>query len=164
MKLATPENGEAPGGTILAFDFGERRIGVAVGERLLQQAHPLTTLHTQSNDESLALIATLIREWQPQLLVVGRPTALDGTAHRMTRRCERFADRLRRRFGLPVDLAEERLTSFAAENRLREQGCRGRTVKQNLDAMAAQIILQGYFDERSDNDCCPCTPLAPPPD
>jgi len=93
-------------GTVLAFDFGEKRIGVAVGECELGQAHPLTTIRSEVNLDRFNTIAALIREWQPISLVVGLPVALDGTAHSMTARCTRFANQLRGRFGLAVDFAE----------------------------------------------------------
>ena len=133
-------------GTVLAFDFGEKRIGVAVGERLLAQAHPLTTIRGEANAERFAAIAALIDEWQPVCLVVGLPVALDGAAHAMTARCTRFANQLRGRFGLPVDYAEERLSSVEAEERLREAGHNARGARDHIDAMAAQIILQCHFE------------------
>ena len=136
-------------GTVLAFDFGEKRIGVAVGERLLAQAHPLTTIRGEANAERFAAIAALINEWQPVCLVVGLPVALDGAAHAMTARCTRFANQLRGRFGLPVDYAEERLSSVEAEERLRESGHDARSAREHVDALAAQLILQGYFERHS---------------
>ncbi len=143
MPLAMPE--PAGTGTVLAFDFGEKRIGVAVGEWQLAQAHPLTTLHGQSAQQRFAAIAALIREWQPTALVVGRPVALDGTATAMTAHCTRFANQLRGRFGLRVDFAEERLSSVDAEDRLRAAGHDSRSARRNLDAVAAQLILQSHF-------------------
>lgn len=110
-----PDPVPARHGTVLAFDFGEKRIGVAVGEWALRQAHPLTVIRGEANAERFARIAELLREWQPQSLVVGLPLALDGTPHAMTARCTRFANQLRGRFGLPVETAEERLTSVEAE-------------------------------------------------
>lgn len=133
-------------GTVLAFDFGEKRIGVAVGETALQQAHPLAVVGGLSKDERLAAIARLVAEWQPEILVVGLPTHADGTAHAMTARCQRFAERLQRRFGLPVHLADERLTSLDAEARLRETGRNAKSAKPLLDAVAAQLILQTWFE------------------
>ena len=121
-----PESARRQQGTVLAFDFGEKRIGVAVGEWALGQAHPLTTIHGEANAERFAAIAALIGEWRPVSLVVGLPVALDGSAHAMSARCTRFANQLRGRFGLPVDYAEERLTSVEAEEKLRENGRRGR--------------------------------------
>jgi putative Holliday junction resolvase len=124
MKPGMPESGSKPSGTVLAFDFGEKRIGVAVGEWQLLQAHPLTTLHGEANAERFTAIAALIEEWQPASLVVGRPLSLDGTAHAMTARCTRFANQLRGRFGLDVEYAEERLSSVEAAERLRAAGHR----------------------------------------
>ena len=146
-----PESAQRQG-TVLAFDFGEKRIGVAVGEWALAQAHPLTTIRSEANAERFAAIAALIDEWRPVSLVVGLPVALDGTAHAMSARCTRFANQLRGRFGLPVDYAEERLTSVEAEEKLRENGKRGRGAKEHLDAMAAQIILQCYFELKSNHE------------
>jgi len=160
MKPGMPESGSKPSGTVLAFDFGEKRIGVAVGEWQLLQAHPLTTLHGEANAalhgeanaERFTAIAALIEEWQPASLVVGRPLSLDGTAHAMTARCTRFANQLRGRFGLDVEYAEERLssveaaeTSVEAAERLRDAGTARRNARQHLDAIAAQLILQGHF-------------------
>ena len=138
-------------GTLLAFDFGEKRIGVAVGEWALRQAHPLTTIRSEANAERFAAIAALIAEWKPALLVVGLPLALDGTPHAMTARCTRFANQLRGRFGLPVETAEERLTSVEAEERLREAGFNTRGARDHLDAMAAQIILQCHFERPAED-------------
>lgn len=157
MAPGMPEAAAAPGaagttgavtpqGTVLAFDFGEKRIGVAIGETLLQQAHPHSVIRGESNDQRFGEIAKLIAEWQPVLLVVGRPVAMDGTPHSMTARCTRFANQLKGRFGLPVAFAEERLTSLDAGERLRETGHSAKTAKQHLDAVAAQLILQSYFD------------------
>lgn len=159
-----PELVKRPGGTVLAFDFGEKRIGVAVGERLLGQAHPLTTIRSEANSERFAAIAALISEWQPSRLVVGLPLALDGAAHAMTARCTRFANQLRGRFGLPVDYAEERLSSVEAEEKLRECGHNAKSAKEHIDALAAQIILQSFFDrisERPSDDSTEHTDHAP---
>ena len=146
MPPAMLEPARKSTGTVLAFDFGEKRIGVAVGEWQLLQAHPLTTIQGTGDGERFSAIAILIREWQPTNLVVGRPVALDGTPHAMTARCTRFANQLRGRFGLGVAYAEERLSSCAAEERLRSAGHDSRSARRHIDAVAAQLILQGYFD------------------
>lgn len=139
-----------PTGTLLAFDFGERRIGVATGEMMLRNAHPLTIIHAQSNDERFTAIAALIAEWQPCLLVVGMPGHVgehaEDAPHTMAARCRRFANQLHGRFGLPVDFADERLSSIDAEARLRESGHDAKSAKAHLDAVAAQLILQTYFE------------------
>lgn len=137
-------------GTILAFDFGEKRIGVAVGESLLEQAHPLTVIRAHANDERFAAIGALIAEWKPVRLVVGRPTSLAGEPHGMTARCTRFANQLHGRFALPVSFADERLSSYAADERLRESGHDAKSAKAHVDAMAAQLILQTYFETRNE--------------
>lgn len=133
-------------GTVLAFDFGEKRIGVATGETLLGSAHPLTVIRAESNDQRFAEIGKLIAEWQPERLVVGLPTHVDGTPHEMTRLATKFAERLEKRFQLPVSLADERLTSRDAEARLRETGRNAKSAKPLLDAVAAQLILQTWFE------------------
>ncbi|MDR3159960.1 MAG: Holliday junction resolvase RuvX [Zoogloeaceae bacterium] len=140
---------------VLAFDFGEKRTGVAVGETALLCAHPLTVIQTKNDDERLRAIARLIEEWQPELLLVGHPLHADGTAHAMTARARAFAAGLRQRFALPVQEADERLTSREAETRLRETGKNARNMKPRVDAVAAQLILQTWFDHPHDlsNEC-----------
>jgi len=133
-------------GTVLAFDFGTRRIGVAIGETLLGKARPLTTISGEENALRFAAIAKLINEWQPLLLVVGLPFATDGSEHEMTARCRRFAHQLEGRFGLPVTLVDERYSSSEADARLAEDGLAWKTRKKQVDAVAAQIILQDFFD------------------
>jgi len=136
----------AQSGTVLAFDFGIKRIGVAIGESLLGQARALTTIAGEANDLRFAAIAKLVKEWQPRLLVVGLPRALDGSEHDMTARCRRFAHQLEGRFALPVEFIDERLSSSEAEARLADQGMAWRERKKQIDGVAAQIILQDYFD------------------
>jgi putative Holliday junction resolvase len=134
-------------GTLLAFDFGTRRIGIAVGNTLLRHANPLTTIDDEKNDTRFARIAALIAEWQPGALVVGLPSNDDGTPHELTALCRRFANRLRGRFNLPVILLDERYTSLAASAQLSAAGIHGRKQKNLIDQYAAQQILQAYFDE-----------------
>ena len=147
-------------GTVLAFDFGVKRIGVAVGEWPLAQAHPLTTIHGEANAERFAAIEALLKEWRPVSLVVGLPVALDGSAHEMTARSTRFANQLRGRFGLPVDYAEERLSSVEAEERLRASGHNARSAREHVDALAAQIILQCFFERLSEESRNPAYHVA----
>lgn len=134
-------------GILLAFDFGEKRIGVATGNTLLNSAQPLTTISTEKTDERFAAIAKLLAEWQPSALVVGLPCHEDGTPHQMTALCRRFANRLKGRFKLPVILVDERYTSAAASEALTARGIHGIKQKPLLDQVAAQHILQAYFDE-----------------
>jgi len=138
-----------PQGTLLAFDFGTRRIGIAVGSTLIKSANPLTTIDDEKNVTRFASIAELISEWRPVALVVGLPRNEDGTAHEMTALCRRFANRLKGRFKLLTIMVDERYTSLAASERLDEIGIHGRKQKPLLDQYAAQQILQAYFDEPS---------------
>jgi len=133
-------------GTVLAFDFGERRIGVAVGEHLISSANPLTTIDNESNEIRFATITALVNEWQPKLLIVGLPLSLDGSENAVTQLCKKFARRLNGRFNLPVILIDERYSSAEASNLLNQTGIKGRAQKVMLDQVAAQTILQSYFD------------------
>lgn len=140
-------------GTVLAFDFGLKRIGVAIGTQLafgnLAAARPLTTIAAVANDARFAAIAALIDEWRPSRLLVGRPLNDDGSPHEMTARCERFSQQLRGRFGLPVDSVDERYSSLAAEATLRERGLDWRQSKAQVDAEAALIILQSWSESHA---------------
>ena len=138
-------------GTILAFDFGEKRIGVATGETMLKTAHALTTIAAEENEIKFAQIGHLIVEWQPSLLVVGLPMHMDGEAHLMTQLAKKFAQRLEGRFNLPVMMVDERLSSASAAQSLREAGIVGSKQKAMIDAVAAQSILQSYFDGLTSN-------------
>lgn len=135
-------------GTILAFDFGEKRIGVAVGNLELGLAHPLATVSEEKTVARFDRIANLVEEWQPALLVVGLPTHADGTEHELTKLSRRFARRLEGRFGIKTVLADERYTSISAGEALREAGVKSRKQKSALDQVAAQLILQSYFDRQ----------------
>jgi len=135
--------------TVLAFDFGEKRIGVAVGDLKVRIAHSLATIDAEDNATRFAQIAKLIAEWRPVKLVVGLPSHADGTEHEVSRLARRFAQRLEGRFGIPAVLVDERLTSRAAESRLRESGASARKIDELLDAAAAREILQSYFESEA---------------
>ncbi|MHB1214379.1 MAG: Holliday junction resolvase RuvX [Thiobacillus sp.] len=135
-------------GTVLAFDLGLKRTGVASGNLSIGVAHPLTVIQAESTEARLAAIARLIAEWQPVLLVLGLPTHADGAEHEMTRAAKNFARKLESHFSLPVFLVDERHTSTAAESALHERGIHGKKNKALTDAVAAQLILQGFFDAR----------------
>ena len=135
-----------PHGTTLAFDFGETRIGVAQGDAEVGIAHPLATISGEGNDKKFAAIAALVAEWRPVQFVVGLPLSTDGGEHEMTRLARKFGHRLNGRFGLPVYWADERLTSLYAAELLNQTGLRGHKQKSVLDQVAAQAILQGFFE------------------
>lgn len=127
--------------TVLGFDFGLKRIGVAVGNTLIRQAQPLTVIAAATNDAKFAAIEVLIREWQPARCVVGLPSHPDGAEHEMTVRCRRFANQLNGRFGVATVLVDERYSSAVISQQ------RGETI----DAQAAAIILQQYFNDYAES-------------
>ena len=137
-----------PAGTVLAFDFGTRRIGVAIGETSTGIAHPLTTIADAAEDGRFEAIAALLETWRPVVLVVGLPTHADGAPHAMTARARRFARQLEGRFGLPVAFSDERFTTQAAAVDLQGAQRPGRGAKALRDQVAAQLILQAYLDQR----------------
>jgi putative Holliday junction resolvase len=136
-------------GTVLAFDFGEKRIGVAVGDIVLGLAHPLVTVSEEITKRRFDNIAKLIEEWKPVQLVVGLPTHADGTDHELTRLSRQFARRLEGRFGISTRLVDERYTSIVARVALQEAGIKRKKQKLVLDQVAAQQILQSYFDRQN---------------
>lgn len=135
-------------GTILAFDFGKKRIGVAIGNSIVGLARPLVTIDNEVTERRFAEISQLIEIWQPALLVVGLPIYSDGKVHELTRLSQRFARRLAGRFHIKVILKDERYTSQVASILLREAGVSGRKQKSTLDQVAAQQILQSFLDEQ----------------
>ncbi len=122
--------------TILAFDFGLKRIGVAIGNTMICQAKPLSVITATANEPKFAAIDSLIKEWGASRIVVGLPSHPDGTEHEMSARCRRFANQVHGRFNLPVELVDERYSSVVIAAK------RG----EIIDDRAAAIILQQYFD------------------
>jgi putative Holliday junction resolvase len=135
--------------SMLAFDFGLRHIGTAVGNLQSGLATALGHIDAQDNASRFAAIDALVSEWQPVQLVVGLPLALDGGEHSMTARARRFGRQLQARFALPVLFVDERLSSVEADRGLREAGRGGRKNKHLVHAESARIILQDYLDESS---------------
>ena len=134
---------------LLAFDYGLRRIGVASGGTVSRTTTPRATVSCRDGKADFGAIEALIREWEPDRLVVGVPYNMDGTESDMTACALRFARQLHGRFGRPVDLVDERLSSRDAEDALREQrasGQRRRVRKGDVDATAAAVILQRWLD------------------
>ena len=119
--------------TILAFDFGEKRIGVAVGNTITKTSEPLKIIQEKNQDDKFQAIEQLIQEWQPRILVVGLPTHPDGAEHEMTQKAKRFGNQLNGRFQKEVIWVDERYTSVSVDG--------------GNDALAAQLILQQYLDQ-----------------
>ena len=125
--------------TLICFDYGEKRIGVAVGQTLTATATPLETIHVHNSKPDWDRIAALLHQWRPAALVVGQPLNMDGSRQLLTELAERFARQLEQRYRLPVHLADERLTTYEAKERLRDIN--------NLDPVAAQVILESWLRE-----------------
>ena len=125
--------------TILAFDYGTRRIGVAVGNTETRVSQALKTIAASNADELFREIDSLLKDWQPDQFVLGLPTHPDGTEHEMTQKARRFGNQLQGRFHLPVIWVDERYTSAVLEG--------DPEMHDNLDAHSAALILEQYFAE-----------------
>jgi putative Holliday junction resolvase len=140
-----------PRGYILSFDYGLKRIGVAVGQAMTATATPLETVRHGPTEPDWSAIARLVREWRPALALVGLPLGADGEATDMSRAARRFGAALGERFDLPVEYIDERLTSQAATARFiehRASGALRRKHADRIDAIAAQIMLENYLHAR----------------
>lgn len=145
----------APIRSLLAFDYGKRRIGVATGQMITRTANELTTLPSPAGfaneDEGWRNIARLIDEWRPDALVVGVPYHLDGSENAMTQVAKRFAHTLKERYNKPVICVDETLSSVEAADEIatgRAAGTHKRQVKGDLDKLSARIILQTWFNQQ----------------
>jgi putative Holliday junction resolvase len=135
--------------TVMAFDFGLSRIGVATGNCLLGTTTPLPVLRAKDGIVQWAELEALVAEWRPDLLVVGEPLNMDGSPSDLSARAEKFARRLHGRLGLEVVLVDERLSSFEAKSTSREQGHRGDFRRQPVDSLAAELILKTWLAENA---------------
>ncbi|MGD8163533.1 Holliday junction resolvase RuvX [Pantoea alhagi] len=132
--------------TLLAFDFGTKSIGVAVGQPLTGTARPLTALKAQDGVPNWEQIERLLQEWQPQQVVVGLPLNMDGTEQPLTARARKFANRLHGRFGVQVVLHDERLSTVEARADLFARGGYKALTKGSVDSLSAVIILESWFE------------------
>ncbi len=138
-------------GTILAFDFGTKRIGVAIGNTLTGTARPLTVLKANDGAPDWQQLTTLVTQWQPVQLVVGLPLNMDGTESELSTRARRFANRLGGRLSLPVATVDERLSSFEARGEIMRSEQRP-GARPEVDALAASLILETWLSSHSTND------------
>lgn len=137
--------------TAMAFDYGTRKIGIAVGQSLIQSATPLTEIPARDGQPDWEQVSRLIEEWQPDLFVVGVPINMDGSEFDLTQRARKFGQRLHGRFGKPWHEMDERLTSFEAREKqhIHHKHGRQRSSKTALvDSVAASLILQSWFADR----------------
>jgi putative Holliday junction resolvase len=133
--------------TYLAFDYGEKYIGVAAGSSHSRLAEPVTTLRGSAKNPDWVRISRLIGEWRPDALVVGLPLNMDGSDNPMTRAARSFGQRLKERYNLPIHMVDERLSTLVARDILNEAGVPMRRHKSRLDQVAAQTILQAFLNE-----------------
>ncbi|HXF77541.1 MAG TPA: Holliday junction resolvase RuvX [Usitatibacter sp.] len=133
-------------GTVLGFDYGAKRLGVAVGETSTRIANPLGAIAAEANEARFAAIDKYVDEWKPVAFVVGQPKHSDGSAHEVARLAGKFARRLAGRYRRDVLMVDETLTSATAESELRETRTRASS-KGDVDALAAAIILQSFLDQ-----------------
>ncbi|MBV4367274.1 Holliday junction resolvase RuvX [Erwinia sp. BNK-24-b] len=132
--------------TLLAFDFGTKSIGVAVGQQLTGTARPLPALKAQDGTPDWLKIEALLKEWQPDHVVVGLPLNMDGTEQPLTARARKFANRLHGRFGIKVELHDERLSTVEARADLFSRGGFRALNKGSVDSLSAVIILESWFE------------------
>ncbi len=152
-----PDNVKMPGKikTVLGFDFGTKKIGVAVGQSITQTVTPLITLPSKNQKPDWLAIEKQIKEWQPDILIVGLPVHLDGEDQPITQAAKKFGNQLNGRFQLPVEFMDERLSSYEAEERLREindpkinigkKQTNKRQKAMDIDKIAAQLIVESWF-------------------
>ena len=133
---------------LLGFDYGMKQIGVAVGQAVTGQARELCVLKAQNGVPDWNQVEKLIREWQPDAIVVGLPLNMDGTPSEMSARAEKFVRRLNGRFNLPVHTHDERLTTFEAKGQRLAEGQRDGYRQRPVDAIAAALLLEGWLQDQ----------------
>ena len=134
--------------TLLGFDFGMKNIGIAVGQEMTRTANPLTAIKARDGIPDWGLIAKLLNEWQPDLLVVGLPLNMDGTEQEMTAAARRFGNRLHGRFNIPVEWQDERLTTYEALDQLGIRSKMDTRQRSDVDQISAQLILQSWLNQQ----------------
>lgn len=134
--------------SVLAFDYGLKNIGVAYGQSITGTANEMSPLTARDGIPNWDEIAKLISEWQPQQLLVGLPLNMDDSESELSQRARKFANRLHGRFGLPVELFDERLTTRLAKEEARERGHKGNYSTNPVDSIAARLLLESWFNSR----------------
>lgn len=141
------DNKSKPLRLLLGFDYGTKQIGVAVGQVITGQARELCILKAQNGVPDWQKVEALVKEWQPDAIVVGLPLNMDGSKSEMSERAEKFALRLNGRFNLPVHTHDERLTTYEAKGQRLQQGQNSGYRERPVDALAAALLLQGWLEE-----------------
>jgi len=139
-------------GNILSFDFGEKRIGVAIGNSITKSSHPLKTINTSKNTERYKLIELLLKTWEPVKLVIGYPLNDDGTLSNMSSLAKKFGVKLANKYNIPIAMIDERFTSSEADLELKKFEKNFKKRKIVVDQVAAMIILDSFFQNNSDEN------------
>jgi len=134
-------------GNIIGFDFGQKRIGVAIGNNISKSAQALITIESASSNQKFEAIQKIMDEWQPVSIVVGVPFNVDGSEHKVTNLCKKFAKQLEQKYALPIHLIDERYTSIEAGYEIQNKKIDPKKKKLLIDQIAAKIILQSYLDQ-----------------
>jgi len=134
-------------GNIIGFDFGQKRIGVAIGNNISKSAQALITIESASSNQKFEAIQKIMDEWQPVSIVVGVPFNVDGSEHKVTNLCKKFAKQLEQKYALPIYLIDERYTSIEASYEIQDKKIDLKKRKLLIDQIAAKIILQSYLDQ-----------------
>ncbi|TDO95553.1 Holliday junction resolvase RuvX [Marinomonas balearica] len=134
--------------TVLGFDFGTSRIGVAIGQSFTMSARPLSPLKANEGIPNWDVIEKLVKEWEPDCFVVGLPLNMDGTENEMCQRARKFAKRLHGRYNQPYHMMDERLSSYDAKGQVISQGGNRNFKENSVDGLAAQLILETWFSEQ----------------
>ena len=137
--------------TILCFDYGTKTIGVAIGQSITHSATALADLKAKQGVPNWGEITLIINEWQPELLLVGLPLNMDGSASVMTQQAKKFANRLHGRFGLPITMADERLSSFEAKGEIMTRRHSKDFKREAVDSLSAQLILESWMRSRPES-------------
>lgn len=132
---------------VIGFDFGMKRIGIAVGQTVTQKARPLETIPAKNGEPNWAQLSKIIKKWHPDILIVGMPLNMDGSDQSISRHTRRFAQSLKEKFQIPIFEMDERLTTKSARENLFNKGGYKALQDGQVDQLAAQLILQNWFDE-----------------
>ena len=139
-------------GNILSFDFGEKRIGVAIGNSITKISHPLETINTSKNTERYKLIELLLKTWEPIKLVIGYPLNDDGTLSKMSLLAKKFGIKLTNKYNIPITMIDERFTSSEADLELKKFEKNFKKRKIVVDQVAAMIILDSFFQNNNNEN------------
>jgi putative Holliday junction resolvase len=143
---------EKKDGNILSFDFGEKRIGVAIGNNITKNTHPLETINTSVNTKRYKIIESLLKTWDPIKFVIGYPLNEDGTISKMSLLSEKFGNKLKNKYNIPITFIDERFTSSEADLELKKLEKNFKKRKVVIDQVAAMIILDSFFQSNNDEN------------